>query len=274
MVFELPATPERVRAAHRRGRARRGRPRARRVAQLTAARWPSRPAPARCARSRAAPSTSTTRGSSGTPTTGPTRPRRSLPASGGWTGSTTAHWRVLRFLRAYYLHHGRAPMNRELKAGTGLSLVELERHVPGRDQDGRPPAGRPPEPQDVPGLTRGAGAMTERLIYLDNAATTFPKPASMLQRDDRDLRGGGRLAGSRQPRPGDPRGRRSSRRPAPGSRASSARRTPTASSSAPTPPTRSTPRSWGSCARATTWWRRASTTTPSCGRSTTWRRPA
>lgn len=39
-------------------------------------------------------------------------------------------WRVLRFLREYYLYHGRAPMNRELKAGTELSLMELERLFP------------------------------------------------------------------------------------------------------------------------------------------------
>lgn len=39
-------------------------------------------------------------------------------------------WRVLRFLRSYYLYHGRAPMNRELKAGTELSLLELERLFP------------------------------------------------------------------------------------------------------------------------------------------------
>jgi dissimilatory sulfite reductase related protein len=28
------------------------------------------------------------------------------------------------------LHHGRSPMNRDLRAGTGLSLVELERLFP------------------------------------------------------------------------------------------------------------------------------------------------
>lgn len=39
-------------------------------------------------------------------------------------------WRVLRFLREFYLYHGRAPMNRELRAGTGLSLAELERSFP------------------------------------------------------------------------------------------------------------------------------------------------
>ena len=39
-------------------------------------------------------------------------------------------WRVLRFLRGYYLRNGRAPMNRELRNGTELSLVELERLFP------------------------------------------------------------------------------------------------------------------------------------------------
>ena len=39
-------------------------------------------------------------------------------------------WRVLRFLRAYYLDQGRAPLNRDLRAGTELSLVELERLFP------------------------------------------------------------------------------------------------------------------------------------------------
>jgi tRNA 2-thiouridine synthesizing protein E len=41
-----------------------------------------------------------------------------------------SQWRVIRFLREYYQYQGRAPMNRELKAGTGLTLVELERMFP------------------------------------------------------------------------------------------------------------------------------------------------
>jgi dissimilatory sulfite reductase related protein len=39
-------------------------------------------------------------------------------------------WRVLRFMRAYYLRNGRSPMNRDLRQGTELSLVELERLFP------------------------------------------------------------------------------------------------------------------------------------------------
>jgi dissimilatory sulfite reductase related protein len=53
-----------------------------------------------------------------------------LAREGGMDGLDAAQWRVLRFLRAWYLHHGRAPMHRELKAGLELSLVELERMFP------------------------------------------------------------------------------------------------------------------------------------------------
>ena len=35
-------------------------------------------------------------------------------------------WRVIRFMREFYFYHGRAPMNRDLKAGTGMTLMALE----------------------------------------------------------------------------------------------------------------------------------------------------
>jgi dissimilatory sulfite reductase related protein len=41
-----------------------------------------------------------------------------------------AQWRVITFLRDYYRDNGRAPMNRQLRDGTGLSLVDLERLFP------------------------------------------------------------------------------------------------------------------------------------------------
>lgn len=53
-----------------------------------------------------------------------------LAHESGIPGLGPVQWRVLRFLRQYYLYHGRAPMNRELKAGTELSLMELERLFP------------------------------------------------------------------------------------------------------------------------------------------------
>jgi len=40
-------------------------------------------------------------------------------------------WRVLRFLRQYYFENGRSPLNRQIKEGTGISLMELEALFPG-----------------------------------------------------------------------------------------------------------------------------------------------
>ena len=41
------------------------------------------------------------------------------------------HWRVIRFLRDYYLTMGKAPLNSELKRGVGLSLMQIEKMFPG-----------------------------------------------------------------------------------------------------------------------------------------------
>ncbi len=49
---------------------------------------------------------------------------------------TETHWRVIRFLREYYNTQGRAPLNRQLKAGTGLSLMDLEGLFPGGIKNG------------------------------------------------------------------------------------------------------------------------------------------
>src|SRR4030042_1073759 len=40
------------------------------------------------------------------------------------------HWRVIGFLRQYYLANGRAPLNTELRKGTGLTLTEIEACFP------------------------------------------------------------------------------------------------------------------------------------------------
>ena len=42
-----------------------------------------------------------------------------------------AQWRIIRFLREYYAANGRAPLNRGLKTGLGLSLMEMEGLFPG-----------------------------------------------------------------------------------------------------------------------------------------------
>lgn len=43
---------------------------------------------------------------------------------------TETQWNVIRFMREYYFYHGRAPMNKDLKKGTGLPLLELEALFP------------------------------------------------------------------------------------------------------------------------------------------------
>ncbi len=54
-----------------------------------------------------------------------------LVRESGLAELTDTHWKVLRFFREYYSYHGRAPLNRHLKEGTGLSLQVLESLFPG-----------------------------------------------------------------------------------------------------------------------------------------------
>ena len=49
---------------------------------------------------------------------------------------TDLQWQVIRFLRKYYLENGRAPLNRQIKSGTGLSLMEIENLFPGGIKQG------------------------------------------------------------------------------------------------------------------------------------------
>jgi TusE/DsrC/DsvC family sulfur relay protein len=49
---------------------------------------------------------------------------------------TDVQWQVIRFLREYYLQNGRAPLNRQIKSGTGMSLMEIERLFPGGIKQG------------------------------------------------------------------------------------------------------------------------------------------
>jgi tRNA 2-thiouridine synthesizing protein E len=40
-------------------------------------------------------------------------------------------WMILQFLREYYFQNGRSPLNRQIKQGTGISLMEMETLFPG-----------------------------------------------------------------------------------------------------------------------------------------------
>lgn len=59
-----------------------------------------------------------------------------LAAECGLAALTEQHWRVIRFLREFYAGHGRAPLNSQLKKGTAMTLMELERLFPGGIKSG------------------------------------------------------------------------------------------------------------------------------------------
>ena len=44
----------------------------------------------------------------------------------GMSELSARQWETIRFLRAYYVANGRAPLNREFRKQTGLSLLEVE----------------------------------------------------------------------------------------------------------------------------------------------------
>jgi tRNA 2-thiouridine synthesizing protein E len=56
---------------------------------------------------------------------------RDLAQGCGLTVLTDTHWRVITFLREYYFLYARPPLHRQLKKGTGLSLMEIESLFPG-----------------------------------------------------------------------------------------------------------------------------------------------
>jgi len=53
-----------------------------------------------------------------------------LAAESGLEEINETQWRIIHFLRKFYFHYGRAPMNREIKAEVGLSFMELEALFP------------------------------------------------------------------------------------------------------------------------------------------------
>jgi len=64
---------------------------------------------------------------------------------------TESQWQVIRFMREYFLYHGRAPLNRDLKAGIGMSLMELEALFPGGIRDGARRVAGLPNPKSCAG---------------------------------------------------------------------------------------------------------------------------
>lgn len=53
-----------------------------------------------------------------------------MAVADGLPGLSEAHWRVIRFLRNYYLTVGKSPLNKELARGAGITLMEIESLFP------------------------------------------------------------------------------------------------------------------------------------------------
>ena len=56
---------------------------------------------------------------------------RELCVREGLTEMEDEHWRVLYAYRDFYAYNGRAPLNKDLKKSTGMSIMEMERLFPG-----------------------------------------------------------------------------------------------------------------------------------------------
>jgi len=56
---------------------------------------------------------------------------RDMARADGLEELAEPHWRILRFLRAFYQSRGKAPLGREIRQGLGISLLEIEALFPG-----------------------------------------------------------------------------------------------------------------------------------------------
>ncbi|HHU29600.1 MAG: TusE/DsrC/DsvC family sulfur relay protein [Bacillota bacterium] len=43
---------------------------------------------------------------------------------------TEDHWKVIKFMREFYFAYGKAPLNKQLRKGTGLSIQQIEKLFP------------------------------------------------------------------------------------------------------------------------------------------------
>ena len=55
---------------------------------------------------------------------------RLLARESGLHEMSPVHWEVIAFLRDYYFQNGRAPLNKQLRAGLGRSVSEIEGFFP------------------------------------------------------------------------------------------------------------------------------------------------
>ena len=76
---------------------------------------------------------------------------KALAGESGLDEITETHWRVIGFLRDYFLTQGRAPLNAQLRSGLGMSLMELESLFPGGIKGGARKIAGLPNPKSCAG---------------------------------------------------------------------------------------------------------------------------
>lgn len=76
---------------------------------------------------------------------------QALAAELGIEALSESQWRVIRFMRDYFFYHGRAPLNRDLKASIGMSLLALEALFPGGIRGGARRVAGLPNPKSCGG---------------------------------------------------------------------------------------------------------------------------
>jgi TusE/DsrC/DsvC family sulfur relay protein len=76
---------------------------------------------------------------------------RCLARENGLDELGETHWQVIRFMRTYYFNYGRAPMNRDLKAGVHMTLMALEALFPGGIRGGARRVAGLPNPKSCAG---------------------------------------------------------------------------------------------------------------------------
>ena len=56
---------------------------------------------------------------------------QALANEAGLIALSETQWMIIKFLREYYFQNGRSPLNRQIREGTGISLMEMEALFPG-----------------------------------------------------------------------------------------------------------------------------------------------
>ena len=54
-----------------------------------------------------------------------------LAQDSGLEALTDQHWKVILFVRDFYLQQGRSPLHKEIRSSTGITMMEIQRLFPG-----------------------------------------------------------------------------------------------------------------------------------------------